>query len=261
MSKVISKSSEVDNPVIRSLLFFGQSVKQMVVPPISFYLLLKQMEFVGNRSLGIIIFAGGIVGAVFGLQLGEIFQVFDAESMIGAAATFALSKELAPVVGSFLVTARAGSAMAAEIATMRINEQIDALKVMAINPIAYLVSPRILASVIIMPFLTAVFLLSGVVVSFITGVYIFDVDVGVFIDNISWLVGPVDVRQGMEKSIVFGAIFSTVGCYKGFYASGGAKGVGKATTEAVVISLVAILISDFFLSYLQYQSNYPGLTG
>ena len=164
-------------------------------------------------------------------------------------------------MGSFLVTARAGSAMAAEIATMRINEQIDALKVMAINPIAYLVSPRILASVIIMPFLTAVFLLSGVVVSFITGVYIFDVDVGVFIDNISWLVGPVDVRQGMEKSIVFGAIFSTVGCYKGFYASGGAKGVGKATTEAVVISLVAILISDFFLSYLQYQSNYPGLTG
>ena len=89
MSKVISKSSEVDNPIIRSLLFFGQSVKQMVVPPISFYLLLKQMEFVGNRSLGIIIFAGGIVGAVFGLQLGEIFQVFDAESMIGAAATFA----------------------------------------------------------------------------------------------------------------------------------------------------------------------------
>ena len=234
-----------------------QSLKLMLVPPVRFHLLVKQMEFVGNRSVGIVGVAGGIVGAVFGLQLGEIFQVFGAESMIGAAAAFALSKELAPIVGSFLVTARAGSAMASEIATMRINEQIDALKVMAINPIGYLVSPRILASVIMMPFLTGVFILSGIMVSFLIGVYVFDVDVGIFFDNIPWIVGPLDVRQGMEKSLVFGAIFSFVGCYKGFYAQGGAKGVGRATTQAVVISLVAILVIDFFISYLQYQSNSP----
>ena len=237
--------------------FMGQSLKQMVAPPINLYLLVKQMEFVGNRSFGIIIFAGGIVGAVFGLQLGEIFRTFGAESMIGAAAAFALSKELAPVVGSFLVTARAGSAMASEIAAMRINEQIDALKVMAINPIGYLVSPRILASIIMMPFLTGVFILSGIAVSFVVGVYIFDVDVGVFFDNIPWIVGPLDVRQGMEKSLVFGAIFSSVGCYCGFYAQGGAKGVGLATTRAVVISLVAILVTDFFISWLQLQGNNP----
>ena len=243
----------------RAVHFMVQSLKQMVAPPLNLYLLVKQMEFVGNRSFGIIVFAGGIVGAVFGLQLGEIFRVFGAESMIGAAAAFALSKELAPVVGSFLVAARAGSAMASEIATMRINEQIDALQVMAINPIGYLVSPRILASIIIMPFLTGVFVMSGIVVSFLIGVYVFDVDVGVFFDNIPWIVTPLDVRQGMEKSLVFGAIFSSVGCYCGFYAQGGAKGVGRATTRAVVISLVAILVVDFFISWLQLQGNSPSI--
>ena len=185
--------------------------------------------------------------------MGDLFRIFGAESMMGAAAAYSLSKELAPLVGAMLVTGRAGSAMAAEIAIMRVNEQIDAMRVMAVNPYGYLMAPRIVASVLMMPLLTGFFILSGVFISFIIGITIFDVDVAMFFDKIKWIVSPSDIRQGMEKSLAFGLIFSLVGCYKGFTASGGAKGVGRATTSSVVISYVAIVICDFFLSYIQYQ--------
>ena len=172
--------------------------------------------------------------------------------MIGAAAGYALSKELAPVIGSFLVTARSGSSMAAEIATMRVNEQIDAMRVMAVNPYNYLVAPRIWASVAMMPLLTMIFIISGVFCSFVIGVVIYDVDLAVFFDKIQWIVKPRHLWEGGKKAMIFGLIFSSVGCYKGFFARGGAKGVGRATTEAVVISLVTILIVDFFISYLTH---------
>ena len=241
----------------RPLTFIIASIKNMVAPPVSFPLLAKQMEFVGNRSFGIIILSGGIMGAVFGLQMGEFLLLFGGENMIGATTAFAVARELAPVFGSFLVTARSGSAMASEIGAMRINEQIDALQVMAINPIGYLVSPRILASILMMPFLTAMFMVSSVAACFFVGVAVFDVDVGIFFDSIPRLVDALDVRQGLEKSLVFGAIFSTVGCYKGFYTKGGAEGVGRSTSQAVVVSLVLILVLDFFISYLQYRIAPP----
>src|SRR5690606_13738526 len=126
-------------------------------------------------------------------------------------------------------------AMAAEIATMRVNEQIDAMRVMAVNPIWYLVAPRILASMIMMPLLTAVFVLWGVGSSFVIGIMLFDVDVGIFFENLSWIVKPEYVFQGMQKAAIFGLIFSSLGCFTGFYAGGGAKGVGRAVTTAVVI--------------------------
>jgi phospholipid/cholesterol/gamma-HCH transport system permease protein len=235
------------------MIFLWESVRRFFWPPINMRLLMRQMEFVGNRSFWIMVLAGTMVGAVFGLQFGEIFRIFGAEGMIGAAAAFALSKELAPVVGSFLVTARAGSSMAAEIATMRVNEQIDAMRVMSVNPYGWLVAPRILGSVLMMPLLTCVFTLSGVIAAWGIGVALYDVDVGMFFDKIRWIVEPNHVFQGMQKAAIFGAIFSSVGCYKGFHARGGAKGVGRATTAAVVISLVAILISDFFISWLQFE--------
>jgi len=234
-------------------IFLYESIRRFFWPPLSFQLVVKQMEFVGNRSFWIMVLAGTMVGAVFGLQFGEIFRIFGAEGMIGAAAAFALSKELAPVIGSFLVTARAGSSMAAEIATMRVNEQIDAMRVMAVNPYSYLVAPRLLGSVVMMPLLTCVFTLAGVIAAYLIGVALYDVDVGVFFDKIRWIVEPRHIIQGMEKAAIFGAIFASVGCYKGFNAKGGAKGVGRATTEAVVISLVAILISDFFISWMQFD--------
>jgi len=235
------------------IIFSSTSLKRMIYPIVDIKLLIQQMEFVGNRSFVIIILASIMVGAVFGLQFGQIFKTFGTESLIGAAAAFSLSKELSPVVGAFLVTGRGGAAMAAEIASMKVNEQIDAMRVMAVNPVGYLASPRILASMIMMPLLTTFFTLCGVASAFVIGVCIFDVDVGIFLDKISWITKPEDVIAGLEKAVIFGAIFSSVGCYKGFQATGGAKGVGRVTTQAVVTSLVIILVSDFFISYFQQR--------
>jgi phospholipid/cholesterol/gamma-HCH transport system permease protein len=241
------------------LMFIGNTILRSFRPRMSFKLFMKQCEFTGNLSIGVIILAGTMIGAVFGLQFGEILKIFGAEGMIGAAAGFALSKELAPVIGSFLVTARAGSSMAAEIATMRVNEQIDAMRVMAVNPYNYLVAPRIWASVVTLPLLTLIFVLSGVTCSFGIAVIIYDVDLAVFFDKIQWIVKPRHIFEGVQKSMVFGLILSSVGCYKGFNAAGGAKGVGRATTEAVVISLVSILVIDFFMSYAQFKAGQDGV--
>ena len=233
--------------------FCSASVARCLFPPVNPVLLLRQLEFVGNRSLGIVLISAVMVGAIFGLILGSIFRTFGAESMLGAAAGIALTKEMAPIMCGFLVTARAGSAMAAEIATMRVNEQIDAMRVMAVNPYGYLVAPRVLAAVLVLPLLTGVFILLGVISAFAIGVSIYDVDMGTFIEKLRWMVRMRYVFQGMEKAAVFGLLLASIGCFKGFFARGGAKGVGRATTEAVVTSLVAILISDYFISYLQFD--------
>ena len=226
------------------------------MPKVDIKLVLQQMEFVGVQSFWIVNLAAIMVGAVFGIQFGKIFKMFGVESLIGAAASFSLSKELAPVIGAFLVTGRSGSAMAAEIANMRVNDQIDSMRVMAVNPYAYLCAPRILASMMMMPLLAGFFMLTGVLSAYIVGSLLFDIDTGVFIEKIQWISRPAHVFQGLQKAAIFGAVFSTLGCYKGFHASGGAKGVGQATTEAVILSLVTILISDFFISYLQLTSMF-----
>ncbi len=240
--------------MFRGILFFVvETLQRTVSPRIKFSLLLKQMEFVGNRSVAVVLMAGMMIGAVFGLQFGEIFKIFGAESLIGASAAYALCRELAPVICAFLVTARGGSAMAAEIATMRVNEQIDAMQVMAVNPYNYLVAPRVWASVLMLPLLTILFVIAGVISAYTLGIIIYDVDQGIFMAKIQQIVKPLYVWQGLEKAAIFGAVLSLTGCYKGFHAAGGAKGVGRATTQAVVVSLVSILILDFFISYIQYN--------
>lgn len=234
------------------MMFLVETVKQTTRPPFRFELFVRQLEFVGNRSLAIVVLAGAMVGAVFGFQLGEIFRIFGAEAMLGAATGFTMAKELGPVLAGILVAGRAGSSMAAEIGTMRVNEQIDAMRVMAVNPHSYLVAPRVLASMVMLPLLDAILVVVGVFAAFSVGYVFYNVDAGVFIEKIQWLVKPKHIYEGMEKSLIFGIILSTISCYKGFYAAGGAKGVGRATTQAVVYSLVAILLSDFFITYTQY---------
>ena len=233
--------------------FAAEAVRRMAFPPLNPILLMKQMEFVGNQSFGVMVLAGSMLGGIFGLHLGDIFKTFGAESMMGAAAAFTLSQQMAPVTGSMLVTGRAGSAMAAEIAIMRVNEQIDAMTVMAVNPYSYLIAPRVLATVLMMPILTAIFILMGVFTSFFVGVSVYDVDVASFFERIKWVVEPRHVLEGLEKAAIFGFILASVGCYKGFFAGGGARGVGKATTSSVVVSFVLILITNFFISYIIFQ--------
>lgn len=237
------------------MIFLSTAMRLTVFPFVDRTLLFKHMEFVGNRSIGVVLLASIGIGSVFGLQFSDIFRIFGAEGLVGAAAGYALAKELAPVITAFIVTARAGSAMAAEIATMKVNEQIEAMRVMAVNPYGYLVAPRILASVLMMPLLSAIFLLSGVVSSFVICTTLFNVDVGVFVEKIVWIIRPLHVIQGLEKAIAFGLVFSSIGCFRGLNAERGAKGVGKAVTSAVVISLVSILVTDFVISFIQLSAS------
>ena len=215
--------------------------------------LIQQMEFVGNRSLFIIILAGAMIGGIFGLQLGDLFKIFGAESMMGAAAAYTITKELAPVIGAMLVTGRAGSSMTAQIATMRINEQIDAIKVMGVDPLHYLVTPRVWASAVMLPILASIFILVGVSVSYLIAYLFYDINLKLYIEKIVWVMKVRDVIEGLEKAIFFGILYSSIGCFKGFYAKGGAKGVGSSTTSAVVTAFIVILVVDFAITYVQYK--------
>lgn len=220
-------------------------------PPLRLRLVFKQLEFVGNKSIPIIVLSSLFTGAVLGLQIGKIFQIFRAEGMLGAATGKSLALELGPVMCGFIVTGRAGAAMAAEIGTMRVNEQLDAMEAMGVDPVSYLIVPRAIASVIMLPIVTAMFDVLGVVGAYIVGKTMFQVDTQVFMEKLQWLVNFSDIWKGLIKAACFGFIFSTIACYKGYYAKGGAKGVGEATTQAVVAGLLMILISDFFISLIQ----------
>jgi len=233
--------------LLRELFFW------MVRRPFRIQLIFKQFEFVGNKSLSIVTLSSLFTGAVLGLQIGKIFGIFKAEGLMGAATGKALALELAPVMCGFIVTGRAGAAMAAEIATMRVNEQLDAMEAMGVSPVSYLIVPRVIASTLMMPLLSAIFLTLGLVGCYIIGLVMFRVDTSVFVAQLQWLVWVSDIQKGMTKALVFGFILSTIACYKGFHARGGAKGVGEATTQAVVASLLTILIVDFFISLVQMK--------
>ena len=240
-------------------LFTSKTVTKMVTPPVSFSLLIRQIDFVGTKSFAIVAVAGSMVGGIFGFQLGEIFGLFAVESLIGATAGFAITRELAPIIAAFLVTARAGSAMTAEIGTMRVNEQIDAMRVMSINPYAYLTSPRVLATTIIVPFLSTIFVITGLLCAMLVSSTYYGVEFNAAIERLRWLVSLDDLLVGIEKAAIFGFLLSSVCCYQGFNAKGGAKGVGIATTKAVVISYVGIILLDFLATYIQFKTGGIGL--
>ncbi len=214
--------------------------------------LFKQMEFIGVRSISVVLLTGMFTGMVGALQTHYGFSLFGAESLVGSTTTLGLFRELGPVLAALMVTARAGSAMTAEIGTMQVTEQVDALTVMGVNPYQYLIVPRIIASVVMMPMLALAFDAIGVVGSYFVGVKLLDIDSGVFMARIEQYVYFSDLLTGLVKATCFGLIFSTVGCYKGHTTHGGAEGVGKSTTNSVVISSVSILIADYFLTAVMY---------
>lgn len=234
-------------------LYLVEISKQAMRRPVRWDLIFQQLEFIGNQSLNIILLTGFFTGAVFALQIGGIFQIFRAESIMGAATGKALTREMAPLMTAFLLTGRAGSAMTAEIATMKVNEQVDAMEAMAVDPINYLVVPRVLAAMFIMPLLCGIFIYIGTVGAFVTGIAVFDVDVGIFIDRIKWMVTPRDIFNGLEKAFVFSIIIASMACRFGLKASGGAKGVGRATTMSVVMTLLVVLLCDVFITYVQLR--------
>jgi phospholipid/cholesterol/gamma-HCH transport system permease protein len=210
------------------------------------------MEFVGVKSIFVVVLTGTFTGMVMALQGYYGFRLFSAEGLVGSTVALGMTRELGPVLTALIVTARAGSAMAAELGTMRVTEQIDALYVMAANPVKYLIVPRVIAGVLMLPVLTVVSDFVGIVGGYFVGVHILDINSGVFVKNITSLVVLGDIYNGLVKAACFGLILSLVGCYKGFNARGGAEGVGRATTEAVVLASISILISDYFLTAIMF---------
>jgi phospholipid/cholesterol/gamma-HCH transport system permease protein len=185
---------------------------------------------------------------VMSLQSVMAFRQFDLESLSGGITGKALTLELTPVLNALMLAGRAGSGIATELGTMRITEQIDALESMAVNPVQYLVLPRVIAGMIVAPLLSILFFIVGMSGAYLVAVIWQGVDHGQWVANTRDLVLPDDVMQGVLKSIVFGLVVILIGCYQGFHASGGGRGVGIGTTRAVVTASVAVLVMDYFLS-------------
>jgi phospholipid/cholesterol/gamma-HCH transport system permease protein len=234
------------------LLLFISVLAWMFRPPLKLRNIFKQMEFVGVKSIFVVVLTGTFTGMVMALQGYHGFRMFSAESLVGGTVALGMTRELGPVLTSLMVTARAGSAMAAELGTMRVTEQIDALYVMAANPVKHLIVPRVIAGVLMVPMLTVVSDFVGILGGYFVGVHILGINSGIFIKNITRLVDLDDIYNGLIKAACFGLILSLIGCYKGFNTRGGAEGVGRATTEAVVLASITILISDYFLTAIMF---------
>lgn len=236
----------------RILILFLSVLMWLLRPPLKLRLVFKQMEFVGVKSIFVVVLTGTFTGMVMALQGYYGFRMFNAESLVGSTVALGMTRELGPVLTALMVTARAGSAMAAELGTMRVTEQIDALYVMAANPVKHLIVPRVVAGVIMLPALTIVSDFMGILGGYFVGVPVLGINSGAFVNNINKLVDLGDIYNGLIKAAFFGLILSLIGCYKGFNTTGGAEGVGKATTEAVVFASVSILISDYFLTAIMF---------
>jgi phospholipid/cholesterol/gamma-HCH transport system permease protein len=211
---------------------------------------LEAIEYIGFGSLPIIVLVGAFTGMVTSLQAVYAFRLVGFEAFAGGATGKGLAVELAPVLTALMLSGRAGSGIATEIGTMRISEQIDALESMAVNPVQFLVLPRLIAGVLVAPILSLIFFVVGMVGAYFVAVVVEGVDEGQFIAHAKNLIRGMDVIQGMIKAAVFGLTVTLIGCYQGYHASGGGRGVGLGTTRAVVIGSVTVLVLDYFLTQL-----------
>ncbi len=217
--------------------------------------ILQQIYYIGARSTMIIMLVGLFTGMVLGLQSYHALVKVGAEGALGTLVTLSLIREMGPVLTAIMIAARAGSAITAEIGIQRISEQIDALDTMRIDPLKYLISPRITACIISFPLLTALFDLVGIIGGYFSGVLLLGANAGTYLHRVQASTDMKDVTDGFIKAIVFAVIVSTVCCYQGYFAhmradSRGAKAVGLSTTSAVVLSCVLILVADYIVTSL-----------
>lgn len=236
-----------------TVLLLAQAASWLVRPPLRVAQLLLAIEFIGAGSLFIIGLVGMFTGMAFTVSTIVGFRQFSAEGMVGGVVALALSRELAPVLASVVLTARAGSTMASELGNMRVTEQIDAITTMGVSPIQFLVVPRILASTLTLPLLALCFGIAGMFGSWIVAVLWQSIDPGVFFDRVHTFVKWADIRMLFTKSTIFGVIVSSICCKQGFFATGGARGVGEATARAVVASIVAIFGADYIITTIMTE--------
>lgn len=231
-----------------SWMFLFRTIISCFKAPYRPYLFLKQMLQVGVNSTLVIALIGIFTGAVLAVQAEYTLSKFGATAFTGSAVALSLIRELGPVLTALMVIGRAGSAITAEIGIMKITEQIDALRSMAVDPIKYLMVPRFLAGLVTMPLLTCIFIVVGIGGGFVVSVGLLGLSSGTFISEMVSAVSAIDVYSGIIKSLVFGFIFGWVSCYKGYTCGFGAIGVNKATTQSVVTSSVSVLVVDYFLT-------------
>jgi phospholipid/cholesterol/gamma-HCH transport system permease protein len=229
-------------------LFFSSSMRLLFTQPSRFSEVIKHMEFIGVQSLGIISLTSLFTGLALSFQVYLGFKIVNAVNLVGPTVALGITRELGPVLTGLIVAARAGGAMAARLGTMRVNEQIDALDVMGVNTRQYLIAPRILAAILCMPMLTALFDFVAMVGCWFLCVKLVELDQAVFLQRINETVEIRHVIEGLIKSAVFGVVFSLVCTFRGFFTKGGAKGVGEATNRGVVVSMVLIIVLDYFLT-------------
>lgn len=246
-------SSKISNFVyeLGSITNFGWTSMQLLpTKPFRYLEVVRHCEFVGNQSVMIIALTGLFTGLALSFQVYLGFKLVNAVNLVGPTVALGISRELGPVLTGLIVSARAGGAMAARLGTMRVNEQIDALDVMGVNTKQYLVAPRILAAVICMPLLTAIFDFVAMMGAWFLCVKMVELDQAIFWDKIRATIEVRHIMEGLFKSAVFGLIFAVICSYRGFFTKGGAKGVGEATNQGVVQSMVMIIILDYFLTNL-----------
>ncbi|MEK6682259.1 MAG: ABC transporter permease [Nitrospirota bacterium] len=236
----------------RIMMFFIETVGWIFRPPLNLRNIFKQMVEIGVNSAGVVIIMASFTGMVLALQSYTGFKRFNAESLVGTVVALSMTRELGPVLTGLIVAGRAGASMAAELGTMRVTEQIDALATMATNPIKFLAVPRFLAGLIMLPLLTVISNVLGIFGGYLVGVKVLDANPTVYMRRTFDYLEVDDIYSGLFKAAIFGMVIAVISCYKGFYAGGGAEGVGKATTGAVVISMMMILISDYFLTAILF---------
>jgi phospholipid/cholesterol/gamma-HCH transport system permease protein len=231
-------------------LLFAEAVQSFFIRRPSWSDLIYQIHFIGVRSQSVVLITGAFTGMVLCAQTYFQFHKVKMDTATLAVVSVSMSSELGPVLTALMVVGRVGAAMAAELGTMRVTEQIDALRTLATHPTDYLVVPRLLATIIALPLLTAEAIVIGIVAAYVVGIHLLQIDATYAWANMIKYSHAQDVITGLIKALIFGALLATISCYKGMNCGQGAEGVGRATTEAVVNSSIAILISNFFLTLL-----------
>lgn len=247
-----AKIAETVEEAGRIMLFFWHAILWTFRPPFRLRNLVKQMEMVGVNSLTVVTITATFTGMVLALQSYTGFRRFGAETLVGTVVALSMTRELGPVLTALMVAGRAGSFMAAELGTMRVTEQIDALGTMAVNPVQFLIVPRILAGIVMLPILTVLADVLGMIGGYLVGVELLGINSATYVSRTFDYLELEDIYNGLIKATFFGLVLSLIGCYKGYHAEGGAEGVGRATTSSVVLACTLILVSDYFLSALLF---------
>ena len=240
---------------LSGVFLLGQVIIHLMKGRINYANTIEQMESAGPSSLPIALITSASVGMVFTIQVAKQFMDFGTVDIIGGVLALSLSRELTPVLTAVVVAGKIGSAFAAEIGTMKVTEQIDALYVLKTDPIDYLVLPRLVACCVMLPMLTMLSFVMGMVSGMIIAETLYNISRTTFLDSARNFLGIWDLIAAQIKAVVFGVIIATIGCNWGLTTSGGAKGVGESTTAAVVIALISIFVTNFFLSWLMFQGT------